>query len=87
MNAPDIFYIVVMPLGLISSLMDTACIIRTRSAKARSISGYGLALLLVLTATLRSSMSLHDFWFTLNGVLILTVNTFQWICIWKWRNQ
>jgi len=87
MNMPDIFYIITMPLGLFSSILDTSRIIKTRSAKSRSITSYALALFLVASFTLRSAFSVTDFLFTLNGILILLVNGFQLAIIIKWRKQ
>lgn len=87
MNLPDLFFIITAPLGYFSSILDTSRIIKTRSAKGRSFSGYGLALFLVASSTMRSFFSLHDIWFTLNGLVILLCNTFQLIVIWKWRKE
>ena len=87
MNNYDIFYLVVMPIAWFSSIWDTRRVIQTKSAKSRSLSSYAIALGLVLSATLRSWFVLSDVIFTLNGVVILALNSFQLAVFWKWRNQ
>lgn len=87
MNEYDILYLIIMPIAWFSSIWDTRRVWQTKSAKSRSLSGYGIALLLVLSATLRAWFVLQDFIFTLNGVVILLLNSFQLGCFWKWRKQ
>ena len=86
MNAPDLFYIITMPIGWFSSILDTSRIIKLKSAKGRAISSYSIGLFLVFSSVLRAGFSIHDFLFTFNGIVILLLNTFQLICIIKWRN-
>jgi len=87
LSIPDLFFIITAPLGYFSSILDTSRIIKTHSAKGRSLSSYAIALFLVGTGTLRAVFSLHDIWFSLNGIIFLLLNGFQLACIWKWRKQ
>ena len=87
MNSYDLFYLIVMPIAWFSSVWDTRRVIQMKSAKSFSLSNYAISLALVLSATLRSWFILYDPLFTLNGLVILLVNSFQLAVFWKWRNQ
>ena len=87
MNIPDLFFLITAPIGLFSSIWDTRRMIIMRSAKARSISSYALAWLLVASFTLRAWVSLGDIIFTVYGLLLLLFNGFQLGVILYWRKQ
>ena len=87
MNFWDYFYIVAMPIGWLTSILDTRKIIQTRSARSRSVSAYGIALILMSTTLFRALFSVNDFLFWLNASVFMELNGFQFGCIVRWRKQ
>jgi hypothetical protein len=87
MNLWDYFYIIAMPLGYSTSIMDTWRIIQTKSAKSRSIYAYAMSLGLLSITMFRALLSVHDFLFWLNATIYIVLNSFQLVCILKWRKK
>ena len=86
MEIIDYIYLGVMPLGYLSSILDTRRMIQARSAKSRSVLAYVIALGLV-SLTLGRAISIRDFLLSLNAGILLFLNGIQLALIWTWRRD
>ena len=83
-NGYGLFYLLLIPLGWATSIMDTRRTIKTQSAKGRSLTAYGIAWILLTNALIRVIV-VGDFLLILNTLVFVLLNGYQFYVFIKLR--
>lgn len=83
----DVLFLLGRPLAYLSEFLDLKRLIKTRSAKDRSITAWMIPIVLTIPFFMRSLLVLHDWIYTLNSGLALVLDILFIVLIIRWRKQ